>query len=173
MGVEGEMMSALSDAFLDLMEHFVMQYRLLADLLLQEEKAIITFSIERFNRVREEKQVQIVRIQAIDSKRRVIIRKMAAELGLPPANLTLEKMASKLDQPVADRLRCLSADLKTVLDVVAERNARNNNLIGHSLSLIRSSIDFLTHLMIPAPVYGRNGGVVPSMGSGLRFRSAA
>lgn len=158
---------------MELMEHFILQYKSLADLLLQEEKAIISFSIERFNRIREEKQVQIVRIQAIDSRRRVIIRKMALELGISPASMTLEKMAGHLDQPVAERLRRLSAELKRVLDDVAERNAKNNNLIGHSLSLIRSSIDFLTHLMIPAPVYGRNGGVIPSMGSGLRLRSAA
>ncbi len=166
-------LNPIGDSFIELMEQLVAQYRRLADLLLQEEQAIVAFSIQTFHRVREEKQIQIVRIQAIDSKRKVFLKKLASEFGITAASLTLSTIAERMEPPLGERIRHLSAELKTVLDIVAERNRKNDNLIGYSLSLIRSSIDFLTHLMIPAPVYGRNGGVVPSKGSGLRLRSMA
>lgn len=166
-------MNPIGESFIELMEQLVGQYRRLADLLIQEEQAIVAFSIQTFHRVREEKQIQVVRIQAIDSKRKVFLRKLASEFGIPTASLTLSTIAERMEPPLAERIRHLSAELKAVLDIVAERNRKNDNLIGYSLSLIRSSIDFLTHLMIPAPVYGRNGGVVPSKGSGLRLRSMA
>jgi len=166
-------LNPIGGSFIDLMEQLVSQYWRLADLLLQEEQAIVAFSIQTFHRVREEKQIQIVRIQAIDSKRKVFLKKLAAEWGIPSASLTLSTIAERMEPPLAERIRHLSAELKVVLDIVAERNRKNDNLIGYSLALIRSSIDFLTHLMIPAPVYGKNGGVVPSKGSGLRLRSMA
>lgn len=166
-------LNLIGDSFIELMEQLVSQYRRLADLLLQEEQAIVAFSIQTFHRVREEKQIQIVRIQALDSKRKVFLKKLAAEIGIPAASLTLSKIAERMEPPLAGRIRHLSAEFKVVLDLVAERNRNNDNLIGYSLSLIRSSIDFLTHLIIPAPVYGRNGGVMPSKGSGLRLRSMA
>jgi FlgN protein len=76
----------------------------------------------------------------LESERTDLLVRAGAQLGVPAAAVTLEAMTSLMTQPMADRARERSAELRGLLDEVAREHGINR-------ALMRQELSFLDHLV--------------------------
>lgn len=124
-----------------------------------------------------DKEREVERIREAESRRVAIIADLGRAVGLPTDQLTLSQIASLLPDPYPDRLLAEGERLAERLADVKAANDLNKTLIGHSLNVVRGSMEMLKkideRLKAAHQVYSRSGEVrdIQRGGKGLSSKA--
>ncbi len=152
-------MTAILNQLIDVLEQSEGMYQALLTLADREKAAALGCNHQLLVQVNEEKEELLARLDRTDRKRIQLLRQMADDLKLPPAQLCLSDLESRADARQALRIGNLRASLKSLIQRIKRANAENRQLINHCLDLSRNALSFFQHWMMPAAVYGSSGRV--------------
>lgn len=145
------------DNLLDLLEGDACHYRSLLSVLEGEKKAIIESNLGELEKTGKEKEELLLKIRIIEEQRQIMIKDLAKSLECSPHDLTITKLAERVEEPYSARFKSLCSDLLPLAKTVRDVNGANKALLRHSVELIRSSFAFLNNLIAANAVYYRSG----------------
>ena len=152
-------MNSTLDQLIGLLKQESGLYRSLLVVIDQEKEAAVRSDVRTLNQAGIDKEYQLLEIQLKEKGRRELVARLATEQGLAAADLTLSKISQGADEPQAGILRRVSRDFLALLTQVQAANRRNQQIVEHSLQLLRGSFNLLNELMTPNTVYYRTGNI--------------
>jgi flagellar biosynthesis/type III secretory pathway chaperone len=141
-------------ALLDTLERV---YRSLRGELENERAALTAANLADFLVARDRKEALLSRLQELEALRVRRTDKLAAQLDLPPATVTVSRLAHHLPPVEAGRLKARGDRLTATLAQVGNLNEANRALIGASLGFVEGSLQVLQSFGRPASIYHHNG----------------
>ncbi|MGD1999157.1 MAG: flagellar protein FlgN [Desulfobacterales bacterium] len=141
-------------ALLDTLERV---YRSLRGELENERAALTAANLADFLVARDRKEALLNRLQVLEDQRVRQTDQLAAALDLPPATVTVSRLAHHLPPVEAGRLKACGDRLTAILAQVGKLNGVNRALIGASLGFVEGSLRMLQGLRRPASTYHHNG----------------
>jgi flagellar biosynthesis/type III secretory pathway chaperone len=141
-------------ALLDTLERV---YRSLRGELENERAALTAANLADFLVARDRKEALLNRLQVLEDQRVRQTDQLAAALDLPPATVTVSRLAHHLPPVEAGRLKACGDRLTAILAQVGKLNGVNRALIGASLGFVEGSLQMLQGLRRPASTYHHNG----------------
>jgi flagellar biosynthesis/type III secretory pathway chaperone len=141
-------------ALLDTLERV---YRSLRGELENERAALTAANLADILVARDRKEALLNRLQELEGHRVRQVDKLAAALDLPPATVTVSRLAHHLAPAEAGRLKACSDRLTATLAQVGNLNGANKALIGASLGFVEGSLQVLQGLRRPTSIYRHNG----------------
>jgi FlgN protein len=123
--------------------------RLLA-LVLDQGKAIRARDVEAVLGKLAEVQTEMGRRGALEQDRAGILQRAGAALGVPAAEVTLERLCALVGPAAAEALQARSAELRGLLGEIAREHGINRALMRQELSFL----DHLTRLIGQEPEAG-------------------
>jgi flagellar biosynthesis/type III secretory pathway chaperone len=159
-------MNSNLDQLIELLRQEHALYRSLLVVIDQEKAAAVRSDLPALNQAGLDKEKHLVEIHMKEKKRRQLVARLAEEHGDAAADLTLSKISQRADQPQAGTLRRVSRDFATLLSQVQAANRRNQQIVEHSLQLLRGSFNLLNELMTPNTVYYRTGNIQSAKSTG-------
>jgi flagellar biosynthesis/type III secretory pathway chaperone len=151
--------TAILNQLIDVLEQSEGMYQELLTLADREKAAALGCNHQLLVQVNAEKEELLARLDRIDRRRIQLLRQMADDLKMAPAQLCLSELESRGDARQAVRIGNLRASLKNLIQRIKGANAENRQLIQHCLDLSRNALGFFQHWMMPAAVYGSSGRV--------------
>jgi flagellar biosynthesis/type III secretory pathway chaperone len=153
------LVTAILNQLIDVLEQSEGLYRALLALADREKAAALGYNHRQLAQVTAEKEELLARLDRTERRRIDLIRRMADELKLPPAQLSLSELETRADARQAIRIGNLRSSLSSLVQTIKRVNGENRQLIQHCLDLSRSALSFFQHWMMPAAVYGSSGRV--------------
>lgn len=153
----GDNMDTMLNELIRVLENQAGLYRSLLKVLLNERKAVVSAKLDAVNAARIRKEETLSLIHAGDETRKHVIKIISDHLGCPSRSLTLTQLAQRVEIPFSLKLARFATDISLLVQNIHRENETNKSLITHALKMVRSSIDVITHLMMPPPVYFSTG----------------
>ena len=152
-------MEQLLNRLLMLLMDEVGLYRSLLAVYQDERQALLSFSLDSITETSKKKENLILKVKILEEQRIAIVDQLAKNLNQPAADLTLTRLAEKVDIRYSYRLSTLGAELSSVLEEIGALHHANRSLITHCQGLVSGSLAFLSNHLAPDPVYHRDGSV--------------
>jgi flagellar biosynthesis/type III secretory pathway chaperone len=134
-------------------------YRSMHGIVDREKEAAVRSDLDAFNGIEIEKKKILNEIKTKEDMRHQLLTGLAQTLGHDIQDFTLTKIIALVDEPLAESLRRVKQDMSAVVTRLQAANLRNQQLIEHSLGLIKGSINLFEELLRPHPVYYRTGNI--------------
>jgi len=163
-------MDALLNQLLDLLHQESETYRSMVTVLDREKDAVVRSELTGLNAAIREKENLLLKLRMLETQRGRVVTKLADTLGYASRNLTLRMIAQRVDGLYAGRLKKCSAELEASIGALETANRRNQELVEHSLLLVRGSFNLLNDLTTSDTVYHRSGGVQNKNSTGRLVR---
>ena len=127
-------------------------YEELLELSMKKTPIIVSGDLEGLQKITDEEQIIVAKINQLDAKREEVIKDIANVLNKDVANLKLTNIINMLSQrPVEQNLLAEAHDkLKNVTGHMARVNEHNKELIQQSLEMVEFDLN-LIHAMRSAP----------------------
>lgn len=151
---------------LDVLSRETELYQAMSRVMDKEKKAAIKSELIALNEAQIEKENVLVALGLLEGQRRNLVASLAHTLGQSARDMNLTKIAELVGEPFAGRLKQAKSDLSAVLGTVQDANQRNRQLFEHSRNLVRGSINLLSEIGSPNPIYHRTGAVQTTSASG-------
>jgi flagellar biosynthesis/type III secretory pathway chaperone len=151
--------TAILDQIIDVLEQSEALYQALLGIAKREKAAALGYNHRELAQVAAEKEELLARLDRMERKRIDLIHRMAVDLNLSPAHLSLAELESRADAHQLTRIVNLRSSLRPLAEAIKRINAENRQLIQHCLDLSRSAMSFFQRWMMPAAVYGSSGRV--------------
>jgi flagellar biosynthesis/type III secretory pathway chaperone len=155
-----------SKELIDILEREHRLYERLLDRLQREKAVMLGSRTRQLVGLTEEKQVLTARLAKLETKRQLLLGRIAAGLNLPVQQVTLQMVARQADASAAARILKVREALIDVTRQVKLANDEIRHLVQHCLGLVQGSLSFLRQLISPPPVYGSSGGIVANAQNG-------
>lgn len=152
-------MNSTLDQLIGLLRQESGLYRSLLVVIDQEKEAAVRSDVEGLNQAAIDKEKHLLEIRSKEKARGQLIARLAALKGIAGADLTLSRICDLAEEPRAAVLKRLSQDFLSLLNRVQTANRRNQQIVEHSLQLLRGSFNLLNELMTPNTVYYRTGNI--------------
>lgn len=120
-------------------------YKSLLPVVEQKTQIIIRNDLTALQKITEQEQFAVERINALEHKRDEVIVNMGIVLSRDPRTLTLKKLIGLLDrQPKEQKeLTLLHDSLTMILKKLSDANLRNQSLIEQSLEMIEFNMNLI------------------------------
>ena len=151
---------------LDVLSRETELYQAMSTVMDKEKDAAIQSQLIALNQAQIEKENILVALGLLEGQRRNLVATLAHTLGYSARDMNLTTIAELVDEPFADRLKQAKSELSAVLETVKNANQRNRRLFEHSRNLVRGSINLLSEIGSPSPIYYRNGAIQSTSASG-------
>jgi flagellar biosynthesis/type III secretory pathway chaperone len=122
-----------------------------------ERASLAAVNLPDFIIANEQKEMLLKRLQESESRRMQQTAQLSQALGLPGKEVTLSRLARRLDGKEAARLLSGGDKLAKILARIRESNRFNRRLISGSLGFVKDSLQMLQNLKRPSPTYHSNG----------------
>ena len=159
-------MEQLLNGLLMLLADEVDLYRSLLVIYSDERQAFLAFELDNITASTKKKENLILKIKILEEQRTHIMGQIAAYLNQPVSDLTITRLAEKVDIRYSYKLSILGSELSSVLEDIGVLHRANRSLITHSQGLISDSVAFLSNNLARDPVYHRDGSVARQDRSG-------
>ncbi|SRR6266508_3307717 len=153
MNYEHELYTDLLTLLHDMLSH----YHRLLELSQRERESLTAASLATLLEITTQKETTILELSVMEEGRQLLLRKLAEQLDIPTAELTLRNLSQLAPEPLADGFQCCRTDLLGLVQAVSQVNAKNAMLLSSSLNSVRTSLSLISRLLEPAPIYGNNG----------------
>jgi hypothetical protein len=131
------------------------EHRRLILLLDTQQKAMKTFDVSVMGETANQQEACRLRINGLESRRRVISTNLARELR-EPEPITLKRLASLLP-PRAPALLKLRAELRAAIDSISSRTVISGRIAGAVLGHLNTVFRLFAGAIGKAGLYTRNG----------------
>jgi flagellar biosynthesis/type III secretory pathway chaperone len=126
--------------------------------LLDDEQASITLSANsQFDRLQQEKEALVIKLQALEDNRRHLVDGFNAASSPDGQPRTVSQLAQGIEPPYDHQLLTSAKRLRSLIEAVQRKNRRNQKLINENLDLIKGALKLLSDLIDGSPVYQRPG----------------
>ncbi len=159
-------MEQMINSLLLLLDDTVTLYRSLLALYGEERQSLLDFDLENINTSAKKKENMVLKIKILEEQRHRIVEGLAAALSLDAADLTLTRLAEKVDIRQSYKLSALGDELSATISQIKDVHRTNRALIIHSQGLVTDSMAFLSNHLAPDPVYHQNGSLAMQDQSG-------
>lgn len=160
-----EMEQPLND-LLDLLETIFQLHRALFEILQKERQALIDLDLDGIGTYCKKKENQILRIKILEEQRLQIMGQLAGRLHETRSDLSLTRLAEKVNILYAQRLMDAAAALMSIARDIKSLNEANKSLISFSRDMLSGSMALFENLLSPEPVYQKNAHLGPREPSG-------
>lgn len=152
-------MEQLLNSLLLLLDDATSLYRSLLTLYHEEHQSLLAFEPDGISATAKKKENLILKIKILEEQRKRTTNRIAEYLGQPASDLTITRLAEKVDIRYSYKLSAVGDELSEVINQIKVLHQTNRSLITHSQELVNSSLAFLNNTLAPDPVYYRNGTV--------------
>ena len=159
-------MEQLLNRLLMLLTDEVGLYRSLLAVYQDERQALLAFMLDDITVCAKKKENLILKVKIIEEQRTQVVQQIAEHLNQRLPELTLSRLAEKVDIRYSYKLTTMGAELSSVIGEIGPLHHANRSLINHSQGLVSSSLAFLSNVLAPDPVYHRDGSVARQDQSG-------
>jgi len=138
------------------------QYDLYGELLDQfarERQAVLQSDLNGLQEVLQTKERLLQAIRRVELERHGVLERLAGELAIDPAALTLSRLAQVSAEPFASRLTRFGSEFQGLVQTIQDESNRNRSLCLQALQFVNGSIRLLSSLVAAGPVYRRSGKV--------------
>ena len=151
---------------LDVLSRETELYQSMLTVMNKEKDAAIQSELIALNEAQIEKENILVALGLLEGQRKDLVASLADTLGHAARDMNLTKIAELAGEPYAGQLEQVKSDLSAVLETVKNANQRNRLLFEHSRNLVRGSLNLLSEIGSPNPIYHRTGAVYNTRASG-------
>lgn len=141
-------------------------YNLLNDILQEEQRALVNWSIADLKEIEERKDDILAKIQKLERRRFRFIQSVQDKLqqmGLPASsnqeNIRLSDIIVLLDQQEARQLQNLQEELAVTVKNVTSANHKNQVLLKRSLEIVNANLNIYAQSEKLAKTYNASGHV--------------
>jgi flagellar biosynthesis/type III secretory pathway chaperone len=138
------------EALIDLLGQEGAIYGELSGLLDEESQAMLGLAIERLGEIAARKETLGLRIKALDESRKVLARRLGAQAGLTPDQVTVSQLSRLLPASVGGRLAAAGARLREIAVECQEKNAFNARAASRGLEMVNDAIGHLIERADPS-----------------------
>ena len=138
-------MASLMENLMDLLEKENGEYEKLLELSMQKTPVIIEGNIEKLNKITDEEQIIVGRVNRLDKEREKVMHDIATVLNKAVQTLKLGQLVKLLaERPEQqNRLSQIHTRLKITMDQMVRVNNRNRELIQSSLEMVEYNMNVL------------------------------
>jgi flagellar biosynthesis/type III secretory pathway chaperone len=162
-------MSHVHELYVDLLtllRDMLRHYHRLLELSQHEREVLTAASLPALLDVTTQKETLVLELSVMEEGRQLMLRKLAEQIEVPIATLTLAQLSQCAPEPFADEFRRCRAELLDLMHAVRQVNTQNTVLLSSSLDAVRSSVSLLSRLLEPAAVYSNGGHMGVADGGG-------
>lgn len=152
-------MNSTLDQLIEILRQESGLYRSLLVVIDREKEAAVRSDVQALNQAGLDKEKLLAEIHMKDKGRARVLAHLAGEQGDAAADLTLSRISQRAAEPQAGTLRRVCQDFLSLLNQVQAANRRNQQIVEHSLQLLRGSFNMLNELTTPNTVYYRTGNI--------------
>ena len=144
------------DELLEILGAEASEYRQLLPLVEEEERVLVSADVPGLLEVSARREAAIARLGSLERKRRAVLARLAAALGVDPKALTVSRLR-ELAPAHARALSELGDELRALLGPMLARHGRNRFVAEHTLGCLRGLLAGIALALVPAPAYTRGG----------------
>ena len=123
---------------------------------------IVNGKVSELESITKLEQTMILKLSKLEDDREELADKLAVDLGLKPAEITLGGLISRLPEKLANELEGCCKKLPAILNKLKESNSLNSRLIKNSLDYINFSINILSSVGPSDNNYVNSGEAISS-----------
>jgi flagellar biosynthesis/type III secretory pathway chaperone len=131
------------DALIELLGQEDAIYRELADLLDEEQAAMIAMAADRLGEIVARKETLALRVKALDESRKVLARRLGEALGLASNELTVTLLCRRAEPETGRRLAEAAGRLRASLERCQRLNDANGRAARRGMELVGGAIQYL------------------------------
>jgi flagellar biosynthesis/type III secretory pathway chaperone len=132
-------------------------------LLVTEQELIAVSKLDEMGPLVKEKEEMVQRIQAAEERRLAIVREIAAEAGLNPAGLGMERIMELASAEERAALREAKHSLQAMVARVKALNEINTRLLSDAVAYIHTAFELVTGKRQVDRGYQRSGQAAKSV----------
>lgn len=138
-------MASLMENLMDLLEQENSEYEKLLELSMQKTPVIIEGDIAKLEKITDEEQIIVGRVNRLDKEREKIMKDIATVLNRDVQTLKLSQLTTLLAGRPAEqkRLSDIHGRLKITMNQMVRVNDQNRDLIQSSLEMIQYNMNVL------------------------------
>lgn len=138
-------MASLMENLMDLLEEEKGEYDKLLELSMQKTPVIIEGNLEKLEKITDEEQIIVGRVNRLDKEREKVMKDIATVLNKDVQTLKLGQLVKLLSErpKQRDRLSQIHVGLKLTLNQMVRVNDRNRELIQTSLEMVQYNMNVL------------------------------
>ncbi len=133
------------DNLISLMAELVAVYQTILENSRKKKQVIIAADVEELDRLIKQEEAVILQIGKQEAMKNKLTLDLAAAYGIPPEELTLDKVKSLADAETAAKLQKLEDALVAIINELAPLNRLNAELLQQSLNFVNYNLNLLTH----------------------------
>lgn len=134
-------------------------YESYAEQLEKDTDLMVALKIDELEQSNKTKATLLMRIQAVEEGRQLLVKKIAEEKGLSPEGVKVSDICERIDQRDGEKLLKLREKLLEVIGRIHDIQNQAGQLVQSSLSWIEGSMATLKRLLSPSGTYNSRGKV--------------
>lgn len=162
-------MDLLMNNFIDLLKEETDLYKYLLSILAKERDAVVDSDLAALSEAGKEKETLLLKIRILEEQRIKMLERLVNSIGCTSKKLTLTELSQLIEEPYSTRLKDCNANLLALTQSIREANNSNRTLLGHSLELVRGSLNLLDNLIFNNAIYYQTGKMQNSYQSGMYY----
>lgn len=136
----------------------------------REYQALCRCRPEEMQSAAAEKEAILQGLNGLEHRRTALVGRLAAELQVPAAALTVESLAQRVPQAQARRLERSRDELRERVERLQEMHRRSEALCRGAIDMLHGAHRLLKGFWVGAPVYQGDGGYPAARVSGRLVR---
>ena len=150
---------AMVEQLLGILRRETELYQAMSLVMNKEKDAAIQVKLIGLNEAEMEKDNILAALALLEEQRHQLVVCLADTLGYPAQDMNLTMISQLAGEPLAGRLRQARSDLSVLLESLQVANQHNKQIFEHSRELLTGSLNLLSELKAPNPIYYRTGTV--------------
>lgn len=145
-------MASLMENLVDVLEKESIEYEILLGLSMDKTPVIVAGDLEKLQKITDEEQLVIARINQLDAKREEVVKDIANVINADPNKVKLVDFIKMLEQRPAEQAQLAQAHdkLRSVALQMQRVNEQNRELIEHAKEMVEFDLNVI-HSMKAAP----------------------
>ena len=157
---------AMIEQLLAILKQETEMYQAMSAVMDKEKDAALQAELVGLTQAEMEKENILAALVLLEKQRHQLVTDLADALGYHDRDMNLTQISKLVDEPLAGRLMQARSDLSVLLESLQAANQHNKQLFEHSRELLTGSLNLLSGLKAPNPIYYRTGTVQNTSAAG-------
>ncbi len=145
----------------DLLRREIELYTDLSERQAAETQLAVAQKLEDFLANLQAKERLLQALSHLEQERRGLLHRLAAAIGLPSADVSLQTLCTYIPTPYAERLQAHRTRLRALVTELQQRNREHAVFLQDSLSVVDGILAFFASLLTDSLTYQPSGTFTP------------